>query len=135
MNVSRTLPDNKTVFSFEAPTPKDVFVKLALIDDLFNEGECGCCHSKAIRFVQRKVDNGFYLEMRCADCGAQLDYGQNKEGGGIFVKKWDKENQRPMPNGGWHVYHRTSDQGSEPPAQQQRKANVPPPSQDDEAPF
>lgn len=137
MKVKRVLLAGKMEFEFDAETPKAVFSKLAMIDDLFAEKCCGCCKSENIRFTERKVDNGSYLEMRCLDCNAQLDYGQNKEGGGIFVKKWDKENRRPMPNGGWHVYQRQGD-SYEPPANaapsQQRRMDPPPPT-DGDIPF
>lgn len=138
MQIERTLPDGKTKFIMEASSPKEAFIKLALIDDLFSEGECGVCKSKEIRFVNRKVDNGSYLEMRCMACRAQLSYGQNKEGNGIFLKKWDKENRCPMPNGGWYVYQqgggRSDDHhhNQDPPQQQRRDSGMeaPPPSND-----
>lgn len=134
MEIRRILPDGKTTFVMEAATPKEAFSKLALVDELFSEKECGCCHSADIKFVQRKVENGFYLEMRCQKCGAQLAYGQNKEGGGIFVKKWDSEKRCAMPNGGWYIYQKQGD-SHEQPSRGNAHNDSPPPPQDGDIPF
>ncbi len=52
----------------------------------------------------RKHDSYTFYEIVCMDCTAQLSFGQHKEGGGLFLKKWDKEKNQPLPNGGWSVY-------------------------------
>lgn len=106
-------------FEFEASSPKDIFEKLALLDSLFTETTCGCCGSAEISYVNRPVENGSYLELRCRKCRAQLSYGQNKDGKGIFMKNWDSEAKCPLPNRGWYVYQKnTGSQSSSAPAVQ-----------------
>ena len=103
-------------FEFDADSPKVIFERLALVDSLFRESACGLCLSKKIIFIKRDVDNGCYLEMRCqnAECGAKLDFGQNKDGKGIFLKNWDRDAKRPLPNRGWYIYQKGEAQGETP---------------------
>lgn len=122
MQIERSLPDGKTKFIMEAGSPKEAFSKLALVDSLFTESCCGCCDSKNICFAERKVENGSYLEMRCRDCNAQLDYGQNKDGKSIFAKKWDSENKCALPNNGWHVWKKD---GGDAPKKAQKPQTTP----------
>jgi hypothetical protein len=126
MKVTRKVGEDLT-FEFEAQSPKDVFCRLALLDSLFTESTCGVCGSARIRFVRRDIDNGFYLEQRCQEpnCGAQLSFGQNKEGGGIYVKNWDKDNKRPMPNRGWYIYKKNEQGDQEEPRRETRRETGP----------
>jgi hypothetical protein len=87
-----------------ANDPKGAFKALSMLQELFSEEKCGCCNSENIFFNVRPVDNGEYYEMKCRDCNAQLSFGQHKTGGTLFVKRWDKDNHAPMPNGGWYIY-------------------------------
>lgn len=87
-----------------AASPKDAFKALATLQDLFCEECCGICKSTNVYFNVRPVDNGEYYEMKCRDCNAQLSFGQHKTGNTLFVKRWDKDNHAPMPNGGWYIY-------------------------------
>lgn len=120
------------VFEFEASSPKEIFEKLALLDSLFTEDSCGCCGSKEIIYFNRPVDNGSYLELRCQKCRAQLSFGQNKDGKGIFAKRWDKDTKQPLPNRGWYVYHKQGDQQEPQPARAfGGQSNLPSPGSDD----
>src|SRR5947208_3071208 len=81
-------------------------------------------------------------EARCTKCNAQLSYGQNKEGGGLFVKNWDKENRRPMPNRGWYVYGKDNHHNQDAPPARQSNENhgdaydgPPPPGNGSDIPF
>ncbi len=133
MQIERMLPDGRTKFIMDAASPKEAFIKLALVDELFNERACGCCKSTEIKFQNRKVTNGSYLEMKCMKCGAALSYGQNKEGGGIFVKKWDSQSKCEVPNGGWVVYNREAKHHSQPPPrgnEHDQRVNAPPSGED-----
>lgn len=94
-----------------ANDPKGAFKVLATLQDLFSEEVCGCCKSPNINFNVRPVDNGEYYEMKCRECNAQLSFGQHKTGGTLFVKRWDKDNHAPMPNGGWYIYQGGNQQG------------------------
>ena len=127
--VERELPSGIKV-AFEASSPLGIFKGCALLDDLFAETKCGCCGSEEIKFSKRDAENGCYLEMRCKKCGAQLSYGQNKEGGGIFAKRWDKE-KGVLPNGGWHKWVKPGDADEETPRKQSSTPMKAPPPQDD----
>ena len=133
MRVTKT-PGQAPKFEFEAGSPKEIFEKLALLDAIFTESKCGACGSSDIIYVNRPVDNGSYLELRCNKCRAQLSFGQNKDGKSIFKKNWDKEAKRAMPNGGWFIYqagNQSSGDASEgttqarQPAQQMSEGDMP----------
>lgn len=125
------------VFEFDAGSPKEIFDKLALLDSVFTEKTCGCCNSEDIVYVVRPVDNGSYLELRCNKCRAQLSFGQNKDGRGIFVKRWDKDKKEAMPNRGWFIYQKSSQGDSyESPATGARSpSNQSPPMSGEDIPF
>ena len=46
--------------------------------------------------------------MVCRGCGAQFDFSQHKEGGGLFAKRFDKDSRSELPNGGWYIYQGNS---------------------------
>lgn len=118
-------------FEFEASSPKEIFERLAVVT-MFSERTCGCCAGENIIYEKRDIDNGSYLSLRCLDCRAQLDFGQNKDGKGIFKKTWDKDSKRPLPNKGWYIYGGTgsstasnSSAPSSAPIQDQGQENIP----------
>ena len=73
------------------------------IQELFEEPDCGCCQSRNIRCEVRHIDNNSYFKLVCADCTAQLDFGQKKDGKSLFIKRRD-ENKQPLPDRGWYVW-------------------------------
>lgn len=84
----------------EASGIKELFEKVARVDEVFNaEPQCGLCGNMDTRFSFRVVKGYNYYEMAC-HCGAQLSFGQHKEGGGLWPKLHDK-NGKPLPNYGW----------------------------------
>lgn len=106
MEVKYTVPNGRLTFTFDVQTGKQAFQAVAKIQELFEEPECGCCQSKAIACACREWEGNQYYNLKCSACGAQLDFGQNKDGKGLFVKRWDKETNSPMPNRGWYVYQK-----------------------------
>ena len=139
MKITRTLPDGVTTLETEAPSPKAVFERLALIDSHFGVAtECGCCKSKRIYYNVRTVENGKYYEMKCHDCTATLSFGQSKDNLTLFCKTWDKENRCVLPDVGWSVYQgnrQSDDHHHSQPEPQQNRRPAPPPSQDSDVPF
>lgn len=104
-------------FEAEAADQKHAFEFIAETQDLFGERCCGKCGSENIRFEFREDKDGHkYYKMRCHACQAQFEYGQNKSGGTLFAKRWDKENRRPMPHGGW--FHWQAEDHEHPAARQ-----------------
>ena len=79
---------------------KCVFQQLANFQEIFAETTCGKCESENIRFQVRNVDDNFYYELRCADCGSRLSFGSHKKGGGLFPKRKDSEGNW-LPDRGW----------------------------------
>ncbi len=104
MKLIYTTANPRIKFELEVPTGKEAFRMIAVLQSLFEEKECGCCKSKNIVCGYRKVEENDYFNWACADCGAQLDIGQNKDGKGLFVKRWDKDTKQNKPNNGWYIY-------------------------------
>lgn len=99
----------------EAVSPKDAFKKLAILQEMCSEKECGCCHSTNIAYRVRTAENRDgaeieYYEMKCLEpnCGAALQYGQHTKAPTLFAKRWDKESRTAIPNNGWVIYVRGS---------------------------
>ncbi len=103
MKVTYTTGSGRLTFEVECPSGKVAFEVVAAIQELFEEPCCGACKSKNIRCDVRVFDGNKYYKLVCNDCAAQLDFGQHKEGGGLFVKRRDKDG-RDMPDGGWYVW-------------------------------
>lgn len=78
---------DKLEFELEGSGQKEIFKELALIQEIFAEEKCGLCGSTNLRFVVRSVEGNDYYELRCADCGAVLAFGQHKKGGTLFQKE------------------------------------------------
>lgn len=85
---------------------KSAFELIAVLDELFGEEVCGCCGGKEVRHQVTHPGEYTYYKLKCMnpECGAVLDFGQNKDMKGLFVKKWDSEARAPLPNGGWYVW-------------------------------
>jgi hypothetical protein len=49
------------------------------------------------------VEGNDYFEIRCADCGAILAFGQHKKGVTLFPKRKDDDGNY-LPNRGWHKW-------------------------------
>ena len=92
----------RITFEIEGETPKDLFKKVAGLQEVFEaETTCGCCEGKDIRFQVRTVEDNDYFELVCQDinCRARFQFGQNKKGGGLFPKRRDESGW--LANGGW----------------------------------
>lgn len=90
-------------FELEGEGQKEIFKELASIQEIFGEEACGLCKSHNLRYVVRNVDGNDYYELRCADCGAILAFGQHKKGGTLFPRRKDDDGKW-LPNRGWHKY-------------------------------
>lgn len=94
----------RLLFEVNGETPKALFRGIAEIQNIFESDDtCGACNSPNIQFRVRTVDGNDYYDLACLDCSAQLSYGQNKDGRGLFVKRKDKDGA-PLPNRGWTVW-------------------------------
>ena len=120
-------------FEAEVSDRKSAFQFVSDLIDVFPDEPCGCCSSKNTRPMVRKSKDYTFYEIACADCNAKLSLGQHKEGGGLFVRRWDKANN-PLPNRGWSVYQRDG-QNSDRQKQNALPAQQAPASEGGEVPF
>lgn len=88
-----------------AESLKALFKGLAMVGDILADADCGKCGSSAIKHEVRTVtkDGGTfeYYGLRCTACSAQLNFGQNKDGKGLFAKREENPETR-----GWYIYQR-----------------------------
>jgi hypothetical protein len=109
MKVHYRSANARLVFEIEGATPKALFEKIALLQDVFEaEDKCGQCGSSNIRFRVRSVKTQAsqdvrYFELRCMDCWAQFDYGQNQDTVNLFPKRRD-EKGNVIGVRGWYKY-------------------------------
>ena len=100
MKVTYTTKNERLTTEIEGDSPRDIFASIAKFQEVFEETTCGKCGSENLRFVVRNVDDNFYFEIRCMDCGARLAFGSHKKGGGLFPKRKDAEGNW-LPDNGW----------------------------------
>ena len=93
--------DGRLIFKVDAENQKEIFKQIAVTQEVFEaETECGCCHSKEIRFRVRTVDKHDFYEVACGACGARFEFGQHKNGRSLFPKR-RAEDGTLLPNRGW----------------------------------
>lgn len=102
MKVRYTTPNQRLTFELEVQNGKAAFAAVAAIQELFEEPKCGSCESKNIRCSVRHIDDYVYYSLVCSDCNAQLNYGQSKDGKGLFVKRRDSDGNEVGQNGWYH---------------------------------
>lgn len=120
MKVTYTTPNGRLQFEAELDKVKTAFEFVAHIGELFEEKSCGCCGSEHIRPQVRHHDSYIFYELRCHDCSAQLSFGQKKDGGHLFPKRYDTEAREPLPNRGWYIYEPANLSAGQQPQQRQQ---------------
>ena len=100
MKLSYTTKNGRISIEIEGDSHRDLFGGIAKFQEVFEEDACQKCKGEKIRFVVRNVDDNLYYELRCADCGARLSFGVNKNGGGLFPRRKDSEGNW-LPDSGW----------------------------------
>lgn len=106
MKVTYTTANGRIQIEAEAASAKAAFEVVAGVQEVFEEPCCGLCKSTSIRFDVREFDKNKYYKLVCLACGGQFDFGQHKEGGGLFPKRRG-EGKELLPNGGWYIYGQT----------------------------
>ena len=87
----------------EAKDVKGLFEQIADVTEVIDADECcGVCGSNAIRHRVREVETFKYYELVC-ECGARLQFGQLRDGGGLFPKRKDQHGNL-LENRGWARY-------------------------------
>lgn len=123
------------VIEAEAADPKEMFRRIATLDEIFGIHECGNCKSENLKFVHRtanRKDNGAaceYYSIKCRDCHHEFKFGQKQAAGQpLFPKGWEAPYQGDGGGGEsysqepQYAYEQESYQASPPPHQQQRQA-------------
>lgn len=87
----------------DCETPKQAVKTLSSFAEVFGERECGLCKSTSIRPYHREVDGHDYYGLVCCSCGAQLSFGQHKNGSTLFAKRTDANGVK-MSGNGWYHY-------------------------------
>jgi hypothetical protein len=104
MKAHYTAANGRLTIEVEGADVKAVFEGVAQAQEIFDaQHQCGCCKSKYIRYGFRQVDSYKFYELRCNSCGAAFSFGQKKEGGALFPKRKDEDNN-PLPDHGWLKY-------------------------------
>lgn len=102
MKIRYTTPNGRLEFEMEVDTGKTAFAVVARIQELFEESECGQCGDKNIRCSVRHIDDYTYYSLVCPQCSAQLNFGQNKDGKGLFVKRKNDDGNEIGKRGWYH---------------------------------
>lgn len=100
--------NDKVELELEGEGQKEIFKELSAVQEIFGEEKCGMCNKNNLKFTVRSVDGNDYFEIRCNDCNAVLSFGQHKKGGTLFPKRKDEENKY-LPNKGWHKWQPKND--------------------------
>ena len=90
MKFTFTVNLGNTPITFEdtADTNIDFVEKASFYMDL--PTTCGLCNSGNLKVQHRVAQDFDFYSVKCADCGAELKFGQAKEGRRLFPKAWDK---------------------------------------------
>lgn len=82
------LGNTPVTFEDTADTNIDFVEKASFYMDL--PTSCGLCNSKNLKVQHRVAQDFDFYSVKCSDCGAELKFGQTKEGRRLFPKAWDK---------------------------------------------
>ncbi len=95
MEASYRTRNGRMMVKIDAKTQKDLFRDLAQFQSVFEADEsCGRCGSAQVNFEVRTVDANDYYSLRCLDCGAELSFGQHKQGSTLFPKRGENKGWR-----------------------------------------
>ena len=111
---------NATI-QFEADTPANLVKEIGMFGDVPNK--CGNCGHEDLVFFSKTPQGNLYIGVKCPECGFTCTFGQNKEGGGFFIK----DNGKFEP-----PYQGNSDGGG---GNSQQQSSAPEIDDDDDIPF
>lgn len=93
------------VFELDASNERDLFEKVAHLNEVFNNVVCGKCRSENTFMRVRNVNDDKFYEYVCSDCYARFSLGCHKKGNTLFPHRKDKEGNY-LPDGGWMKYNK-----------------------------
>lgn len=85
-----TVNNGNTTIEVDGNSTKELFEKIAELQEIFTGEACGLCNGNT-RYGVRVVDDNKYYEMVCTKCGAHLEFGQLKKGDKLFPKRYLKQ--------------------------------------------
>lgn len=91
--------NKSVVFEIEATDQKDMFERLASVQEVFGVTTCGKCGNEDVKFVVRENEGNKFYEIHCQKCYARLAMGSHKIGGTLFPKR--KDGDEYLPDNGW----------------------------------
>jgi hypothetical protein len=99
---------NKVWIEVESMSVKDAVQGIAEYSDFFGEGPCGMCGSDDVApeyrvGKSRDGDEYPFYSLVCRSCGAKLDFGQRRDGTGLFPKRKDNDDNL-LPANGWRQW-------------------------------
>jgi hypothetical protein len=104
MTAKLTLLNRRLVVEASGTDVKTLFRELGLMTEIFEaDCTCGACHSQEIRPSVRIIDGFEYYALHCTICGAELSFGQSKDGCGLYPKR-KTDDGTPLPDNGWRRY-------------------------------
>lgn len=89
-----------TTIEVEGKDSKDCFTQLSAAVEVFRHTQCGACGSDEVFPQVRERDGNHYHELRCANCRAELAFGQKRVDGSLYPRRKDK-NGNWLDNNGW----------------------------------
>jgi hypothetical protein len=118
--------DNRISFELTGETPKELFKAISNIQEVFEaESSCGCCQGTVLQYrVREDNDGNEYYELACLHCYAKFSFGQNKKGGGLFAKRYDKDHNR-IENNGWRKWEKKQGATNSAPQRQETDDSLP----------
>lgn len=115
MRIEYETADGRTKITGEAQNIKDAVKAMSQIQLVFEGNVCGQC--SAVAFLEHRIAQGYeFYAKRCSnpECNAQLDLGQHREGGTLFVKLRDDQGN-VIGRNGWYIYQHESKPAGEVP--------------------
>lgn len=94
----------KAIIEAEGATVRQVFERVADLAAAFGAATaCGCCGSQDIVPHVQRPQTYTYFSLECLACGAQLSFGQTKDGERLFPK-------RDRGKDGWETWSERTEQ-------------------------
>lgn len=98
-----------TVVESEGSDLRDVIADFSRAAEVFSHSQCGHCQSQRVYPSHRKTSDGKYdyYSMKCADCGAELNFGVRQADNVLYPKRKDS-NGNWLQNGGWVKFEKSN---------------------------
>jgi hypothetical protein len=104
MTAKLTLLSGRLLVEASSTDVKTLFREVGLMAEIFEaDDHCRSCGSESIRPACRTIDGFEYFSLHCSACGAELSFGQRKDGTGLYPKR-KTDDGTLLPDGGWKRY-------------------------------